>query len=308
MERGGTQAGSGSLGERLCHNARRRSLLLEEASMTETQEKARGPGRHAPRLSIVIPAYNERERLPATLESLAKYLRASGHDGEVVLVDDGSRDDTADLARAEAERLGLSLRALTHTPNRGKGYAARRGMLAARGDRILLCDADESVPIAMVDRFLERLEEGPAAVIGSRLKAGSKIVIQQPALRERLGEAFRELGRLLVPGISDFTCGFKLFRRDAAQRVFGLQRLWGWGYDVEILLIARRLGLEVTEEPVEWSDDARTRVRLGVDVFRSAWDLVRIGWNDLRGCYASPSSERVGAGDPTSAAGRPRPG
>jgi dolichyl-phosphate beta-glucosyltransferase len=249
-------------------------------------------GRESPALSIVIPAYDERNRLPRTLESVAKHLRSEDLPSEVVIVDDGSSDGTPDVARAEGERLGLPLRVLSHAPNRGKGFAVRRGMLEARGAEILLTDADESVPIASLDRFRARLREGADAVIGSRQTHGAHIAIHQARVRERLGGVFRNLSRVLVPGTSDFTCGFKLFRREAAQRIFARQQLWGWGYDVEILLIARRLGVRVVEEPVEWSDDAQTRVRLGVDVLRSALDLARVAWNDRRGRYGASDPAR----------------
>lgn len=244
-----------------------------------------------PDLSIVIPAYNEAERVGPALAQIAAHVASRGDAVEVLLVDDGSSDGTEAAAAAAARDLGLALSTLRYTPNRGKGGAVRAGMMAARGRAVLFTDADLSVPVSHIERFEARLAAGADVVIGSRRAPGAQIVRHQPALRERLGSAFRDLARLLlVPGVSDFTCGFKLFRRDAAQTVFALQRLSGWGFDVEILLIARRLGLRVVEEPVAWSDDARTRVRLGRDVVRSAFDLARIGWNDLRGDYRAPRS------------------
>lgn len=241
--------------------------------------------RVGPFLTIVIPAYDERERLPRTLEAVAEHFGPARSQVEVLVVDDGSRDGTAQVAAAEGERLGLLLRVISYAPNRGKGHAVRCGMLEAKGEAVLLTDADQSVPIAAVGRFLARLPEGPEVVFASRQLAGSRIAVHQPRLRERLGGVFRDLARAVVPGVSDFTCGFKLFRADAARRIFRLQRLWGWGYDVEIALIARRLQLFLVEEPVEWQDDARTRVHLVRDVVRSAADLVRIVWNDRRGRY-----------------------
>jgi dolichyl-phosphate beta-glucosyltransferase len=243
-----------------------------------------------PELSIVIPAYNEAERVGPSLGKIAAHVAHRGPAVEVLLVDDGSTDGTEAAARAAAGKLGLGINVLRYVPNRGKGHAVRAGMRAARGRAVLFTDTDLSVPISHLDRFEARLAGGDAdIVIGSRRAPGAQIVRHQPAARERLGTAFRDLARLLlVPGISDFTCGFKIFRRDAAQAVFGLQRLSGWGFDVEILLIAHRLGLRVVEEPVEWADDTRTRVRLGRDILRSAFDLVRIRWNDLRGHYRMP--------------------
>jgi len=244
-----------------------------------------------PKLSIVFPAYDERERLPSTLERIAEWLGERCREVEIVVVDDGSKDGTGEVAGETARRLSLPLTLLRHEPNRGKGFAARRGMLAGRGDALLLTDADLSVPIEHLEAFEAALAEGPDAVIGSRHLSGSDIAVHQPLLRERLGSAFRVIaGALVAPGVSDFTCGFKLFRRAAAREVFGRQRLSGWGYDVEILVIARRLGLTVRELPVSWFDDRRSRVRLGRDVVRSAVDLLRIRGNDLLGRYGPGAS------------------
>ena len=240
-----------------------------------------------PVLSIVIPAYDEAQRIERALRSIASHFGDRRTEIETLVIDDGSRDGTADVAERVAGEIGLPLRVHREARNRGKGFAVRRGMLDARGDAVLFTDVDLSVSIDHVDRFLVRLGEGADAVIGSRRAPGANIARHQPALRERLGTAFRNLARLLlVPGISDFTCGFKLFSREAAQRIFPRQRLWGWGFDVEIALIAKRQGLRLVEEPVEWIDDARSRVRLGRDVVRSALDLVRVRWNDLLGRYA----------------------
>jgi len=269
--------------------------------------EAHGTG-PAPTLSIVVPAYDEAARLPATLASVAEHVRVRGLDAEVVIVDDGSTDGTAEVARHHGATHGLALRVLRHAPNRGKGYAVRVGMLAARGDAVLLTDADLSVPLDHLDAFRERLAaNGTDAVIGSRRIAGAHIAVHQPARREWLGGVFRGLAALAVaPGTSDFTCGFKLFTRDAARAVFARQRLWGWGYDVEILFLARRLGLRVAEAPVTWSDDRRSRVRLWRDVPRSLADLVRIRWNALCGRYDAPADDaREGAAGSAAAAPRP---
>ncbi|MEE9606540.1 MAG: dolichyl-phosphate beta-glucosyltransferase [Myxococcota bacterium] len=239
-----------------------------------------------PKLSIVIPAYNEAGRLGRTLETAADHFGERAEDVEIIVVDDGSSDATPEVAKAAAERRSLKLRVLSHRPNRGKGYAIRRGMLEARGDAVLFMDADLAVPIEYADRFVELLSAGNDVVIGSRRVRGANIAIHQPWIRERLGTWFRDLARLLlVPGISDFTCGFKAFRGDVAREVFSRQRVTGWGFDVECVLIASRLGYRVVEAPVEWRDDGRTRVRLMRDIPRSALDLLTILWNDLRGRY-----------------------
>jgi dolichyl-phosphate beta-glucosyltransferase len=271
---------------------------MTERSRRGAEAPERGSDPAAPfALSIVIPAFDERERLPASLDRIAAHLGERLPAVELLVVDDGSRDGTGAAARERAEALGLRLRLLRHEPNRGKGYAARRGMLEARGAAVLLTDADLSVSIDHLERFEARLRRGADAVIGSRHLPGAAITVHQPGFRERLGAGFRSLAsRFVVPSISDFTCGFKLFERRAARAVFERQRIDGWGYDVEILLIAHRLGLELAEEPVVWRDDDRTRVRLVRDVVRSAAELLRIKWNDWLGRYA-PSPAAAPAGE-----------
>lgn len=237
-------------------------------------------------LSIVIPAFDEASRLPASLYRIAEFLADRRNTTEILVVDDGSRDDTRRAAEEASARLGLRLRTVSHARNHGKGRAARTGMLAATGDRLLLTDADLSVPMEFLDVFLARCDAVADMVIGSRHLAASILARRQSPMRERLGAAFRTIAASAVaPGISDFTCGFKLFRRAAAARIFGLQRIDGWGFDVEICVIARSLGLVIAEEPVTWTNDPGTRVRLVRDVLRSGSELARIRWNMLRGRY-----------------------
>ncbi len=248
-------------------------------------------------LCIVIPCFDESQRLPASLERIRDYLRDAslvtleGRDVSVLVVDDGSRDGTADIARETARRLGLSLEVVRHEPNRGKGFAVRRGLETARADLVLLTDSDLAVPIELLDAFLERAEQGADLVIGSRRSEGAIVVVPQSWLRRTLGSAFYRIAdAALGTGVSDFTCGFKLMTGSAAREIAARQRLWGWGYDVEMIAIARALELQVAEVPVEWRDDARTRVRLWIDIPRSALDLVRVAWNRWRGRYAGTAS------------------
>jgi dolichyl-phosphate beta-glucosyltransferase len=211
-------------------------------------------------LSVVIPAYNEALRLGSTLVRVRDWLDARGVSHEIVVVDDGSADPTSDVAR---EHGGGHLVLLRHEPNRGKGYAVRRGMLAASGRRRLLTDADLSTPIDELPRLGAALDAGADVAIGSRAVAGARIEIHQPRAREASGRLFNALVQaLLLPGLQDTQCGFKLFTA-AAAAVFSVCRLDGFSFDVEALYVARRRGLRIDEIPVVWRNDAATRVSLG---------------------------------------------
>jgi dolichyl-phosphate beta-glucosyltransferase len=235
-------------------------------------------------LSVVIPAYNEAERLPPTLERVLGYLRGRAVSHEVVVVDDGSRDQTVARARAVG---GDAVTVLANEVNRGKGYSVRRGMLAARGARRLMTDADLSTPIEDLERLAARLDDGYQVAIGSRALPDSNVEIHQPWYRENMGRVFNAAVRLLaLPGLKDTQCGFKLFSAEAAQAAFSRAQLDGFSFDVEALFLARRLGYRIAEVPVTWRNDAASRVGLWSG-FRAFPDLVHIRWNALRGRYAA---------------------
>ncbi len=228
-----------------------------------------------PELSVVIPAFNEEERLPGSLAALAAYLAARpSHLGvEVIVVDDGSRDRTAGSAEEAASRQGLPLSLLGGDTNRGKGHAVRTGVLAARGDFVLVSDADFSTPIHEWEKL--RAAGAPVA-IGSRALDESLVKERQPLLRVAMGKLFNRLVRLLVlPDIHDTQCGFKLFAREAAQAVFSRTTVDRFAWDVEALLIARRLGYAIAEVPVLWFNSPSSRVSLarGAEAYL---DLLRI--------------------------------
>ena len=237
----------------------------------------------APQLSVVIPAFNEERRLPATLARLQAYLDARGGSYEVLVVDDGSQDRTAGVAHAGGKNVAV----LRHEVNRGKGHAVRAGMLAATGALRLMTDADLSTPIEELVRLEAGLERGFDVAIGSRAVAGATIEVHQPAYREAMGRLFNRLVQaLLLPGLHDTQCGFKLWRADAAASAFTACRLDGFSFDVEALYVARRRGLRIVELPVVWRNDAATRVGLGGGAFAFV-DLVRIRWAAARGRYGS---------------------
>jgi dolichyl-phosphate beta-glucosyltransferase len=245
-----------------------------------------------PTLSVVIPAFNEALRLPATLARVREHLAARGVAHEILVVDDGSSDATADVARAGGDVVRL----LRHEPNRGKGYAVRRGMLAATGERRLMTDADLSTPIEELARLEAEIDRGFDVAIGSRAVAGARIEVRQPAYREAMGRLFNVLVQaLLLPGLSDTQCGFKLFTAAAAEAAFRACRLDGFCFDAEALYVARRHGLRIAEVPVVWRNDAATRVGIGGGG-AAFLDLVRIRLLALRGAYGPRGSGPAGGG------------
>jgi dolichyl-phosphate beta-glucosyltransferase len=234
-------------------------------------------------LSIVIPAYNEEQRLPATLDRIFDYAERSPIPfKEILIVDDGSRDRTAAVVEA---RQGIT-RLLRNPGNRGKGYAVRKGMLAAKGDWILSTDADLSAPIGELEKLVAAARKEDAVVaIGSRALDRRLVKVHQPVMRELSGRAFN-LVMQMITGLAfhDTQCGFKLFRKDAAREIFSRQIEEGFSFDVEDLMIARALGLHSIEVPVEWSNVEGTKVSL-TQGMKSFADLVRIRGRAVRGEY-----------------------
>lgn len=230
-------------------------------------------------LSIIVPAYNEAERLPATLPVILAYLEKSSLVTELIVVDDGSTDETAALVRQVAPHARL----IRHERNQGKGAAVRTGMVAAEGEWRYLCDADLSTPITEVDNFLANRHKGDI-ILGSRRMAGSTITRHQAWWKEWLGRGGNLLVQiLLLPGIQDSQCGFKLFSARTSP-IFRLQRQQGWGYDFELLFLARRFGLKLYELPVAWENDPRSKVR-GSDYLRTLSELFTIRLNAWFGRY-----------------------
>jgi dolichyl-phosphate beta-glucosyltransferase len=228
-------------------------------------------------VSIVVPAYNEQSRIGASLATMSRFLDGRPERIDILVVDDGSRDATADLVRAAAAR-DPRIQLLVAPRNEGKGAAVRRGMLAARGDVIVFTDADLSVPIDFLPRFLEAMERTRCpVVIGSRRAPGASIAIRQPRLRQSLGHVFTFLTRVtLVWEVLDFTCGFKAFRRDAARAIFTAQRQPDWSFDAEILYLAKLLDIPVHQEPVRWEHREGSRVRFPRDLIRTLIALAQI--------------------------------
>lgn len=222
-------------------------------------------------LTIVIPAYNEAHRLPGTLRSLHAFAQRFPHPIEVLVVDDGSQDGTGEAARRGT--YAFSLRVMRNDRNRGKGYSVRRGMLEARGDLVFFCDADGSTPFGEIPRFLAELRFYHV-VIGSRAKRGARLVKRQPLFRTLGGRLLNLFVQaFLLPGLWDTQCGFKGFRQEAIKPIFSRAEIDGFGFDLEVLYLARRLGFSIKEIPVTWSDDRETKVKPVRDALRMLHDI-----------------------------------
>ena len=235
--------------------------------------------------SIVIPAYNEGHRLGSTLERVLGYVRDQGWNAEVIVVNDGSRDNTAELVRGFAARDSV-LRLIENPGNRGKGYAVRNGMLNARGEIIVFSDADLSSPIEEMPKLLAALAVGADIAIGSRWLRAELQTQRQSLHRQLFGRIFNALNRVILGlQFKDTQCGFKAFTRRAAQMILPLQRIERWGFDPEILFLARKFGLRIDEVPVRWGHVGGTRINPLLDGARMFQEMVRIRLNDVEGKY-----------------------
>jgi dolichyl-phosphate beta-glucosyltransferase len=239
----------------------------------------------APQLSIVIPAYNEELRLPASLERIARFLEESGRSGEVIVVDDGSRDRTALVAESFRKQIP-SIKVLSNGVNRGKGFSVRHGMREAGGEFVLFSDADLSAPIEEAEKLIRALEEGYDVAIGSRAVNRDLIEVHESPFREVAGIIFNKIVRLILrlPFV-DTQCGFKAFRRERCGILFAQQTIERFGFDPELLYLARHHGLRTIEIPVRWAHSPATKVNMLRDSIQMFLDVFVIRWNALRGRY-----------------------
>ncbi len=239
-----------------------------------------------PQYSIVIPAYNESNRLPATLQSVVTCIRAKAWRAEVVVVNDGSTDGTAQVVRNFA-RQAPEVRLLENPGNRGKGYSVRNGILHALGDVVMFTDSDLSAPIEEAERLFSAIDQGADIAIGSRWLEKGRQTQRQPLYRQFFGRCFNAVTRAVMGlHFADTQCGFKAFTRAAAQTVFQLQTIERWGFDPEILYIALKRGFNVVEVPVSWAHDERTRMSYLKDGMKMQEELAIIRWNALTGRYS----------------------
>lgn len=239
----------------------------------------------APFLSIIIPAYNEAERLPEALQELLDFLDHQPYRSEVLVIENGSTDQTWQIANEFAQRYPCIIQA-KQSVQRGKGLVVRLGMLAAQGEYRFMCDVDFSMPVGEINRFLPPALEGADIAIASREAPGS-IRYNEPYYRHLVGRVYNWMIRLLaLPGLQDTQCGFKCFRGSVAQEIFPLQTRAGWSFDVEILFIARLRGYRIVELPIPWYFDDQSKVRVLQDSLHMATDLLSIRWKAMRGFYA----------------------
>jgi glycosyltransferase involved in cell wall biosynthesis len=238
-----------------------------------------------PTLSIVIPAYNEGHRLRATLEKILAHIHAQRWNAEIVVVDDASVDNTAEIVRSFAVN-DFRVRLLENHANRGKGYSVRNGILNARGQIVIFSDADLSSPIEEASKLLQAIDDGTDIAVGSRWLRAETQTQRQPLFRQIIGRIFNLLLRLTLGlQFKDTQCGFKAFKRSAAQAIFPLQRIERWGFDPEILFLARKLGFKVEEVAVVWGHSGGARINPLVDGSHMFFEMLHIRWNDWAGKY-----------------------
>ena len=233
-------------------------------------------------LSVIIPAHNEENRLPRALEQVLRFLKEQPFTSEVIVVENGSTDKTLQVAQKFA---GEHKSVRVTQSERGKGAAVKRGMLEAQGKYRFMCDADLSMPVEEITKFIPPALEDPDIAIASREARGA-VRYNEPSYRHLGGRGINFLIQLFIlPGLNDTQCGFKCLRADVAEKVFNLQTLQGWSFDIEILYIARRYGYRIQEIPIHWYHDAETKVRALPDAIRMFQDIFRIHVNARRGAY-----------------------
>ena len=227
-------------------------------------------------LSIVIPAYNEENRIGKTIDKILHYINNQKYPYEIIIIDDGSIDETVSVVMKSMEH-NEHIKLLNNKINKGKGYCIKKGILEANGKYVLFTDADLSTPVEEVEKLLSQLEKGYDIAIGSRSLAGSDIILRQPLYRELMGKVFNRFVRLLaVKEFVDTQCGFKLFRRDAARTIFKEQRLNGFAFDVEILYLARKNGFKIKEVPIKWINSPDSKVSPVSSSIGMFFDLLKI--------------------------------
>lgn len=256
-------------------------IHFSEAALNNLGPTATAKFKH----SLIIPAYNEAARIGATLERVLDYLGSDKGETEIIVVNDGSRDNTVEIVRSCAQ-ASPALRLLENPGNRGKGYSVRNGMLHANGDILLFSDADLSSPIEESQKLFAAIAAGADVAIGSRWVESSLQTERQPLYRQLFGRIFNLMLRITLGlKFKDTQCGFKAFTRAAGQKIFPLQKIERWGFDPELLYLAKKFGLKVVEVPVVWGHSGGTRISPLRDGTRMFLEMLKVRWNALTGKY-----------------------
>lgn len=244
-------------------------------------------------VSVVIPAYNEEKRLPSTLDSVVNYLRAEKAEFEIIVVDDGSKDATAKLVEEYSQECP-QVKLISYANNRGKGYAVRKGALAANGALVLINDADGSSPIEEIEVLKAAITGGADLSIGSRAKAARAKIVKALPYRTIMGDTFNRFVRsLLLPGFKDTQCGFKLFKNSVAKELFSKARINGFAFDVEVLYIALRHNYRIEEVAINWHNVDGSKINFVFDPLKMLRDIIVIKFNDTLGYYGNQSEVSV---------------
>jgi len=234
-------------------------------------------------LSIIFPLFNESARLPPSLEAIKKYYENKSYLGEIIFVDDGSTDNTLKVIKKFKAKFPIKI--ISSSPNKGKGYAIKRGVLKASKPVILFMDIDLSTSLGMTERFLNEFE-GNTLLIGNRESPKSKLIKRQSCLREGMGRTFTLASNIILKNnCSDYTCGFKMFPANLGKKIFSKAKVNRWSFDAELIFLAKKMGAKIKEIPVTWKHKGKSKVNLKKDVFYSLFELLKIRWFDLLGKY-----------------------
>lgn len=235
------------------------------------------------RFSIVIPVYNEERRIPKSIDQIFDFFNNFGAEAEIIFVSDGSTDATAKILSEYRGKYPFEL--ISYAENKGKGYAIKQGALAAKGDWVIFFDIDLATPLEEFNHFLRFKKPEDKIIIGSRRLQNSAIKRYESGLRTFLGQGFTKLSNFLVPDITDFTCGFKCFSKEAAQKIFSVAQIDRWGFDTELLYIAKLKSIPVRQMPVSWAHDDDSRVKVFKAILSSLRELIQMKVNQLKGRY-----------------------
>ena len=234
-------------------------------------------------ISVVIPAFNEEKKLELSLQKIIQYLEKNFENYEILVIDDGSKDNTPEIIQKYKEK---KVRMIQNPKNMGKGFSVKLGMINTKYDPLLFTDADLATPIEETEKFLAAINEGYNVIIASRNLENSKIEVEQPKYRQVLGKGFPFIVKtFLIADFKDTQCGFKMFTKEAAKKIFPRQTIQGWAFDVEIIFIAQELGYKIKELPVTWVDKGDSKLSPIKDSFKMFNEIIKIKYNSLKGEY-----------------------